>query len=376
MDSMENTDLYSEICTYDNLLKAFKNARKGKTTVDYVIEFEKNVDNNLFQLRNELLFHTYRPKPLKTFILHDPKTRKINKSAFRDRIIHHALCHVIQPIFERAFIFDSYANRKGKGTLKAVERFHFFHRKISKNNTCAAYVLKADIKHYFETVDHVIMLVLIQKKIKDQRVIWLIKTIFSNYSASEREKGMPLGNLTSQFFANVYLNELDQFVKHTLKVEYYVRYVDDFVLFHTSWKVLEEYKFKIDAFLREKLTLELHPDKSRIIPLERGTEFLGLKIFYHYKRIKTKNMRKFHRKFHSFYTQYERKEIQYDAIYDFVEGWLAYVKHADTYTLRKKIMASIEHKFAHEISTKEVNRYRKEHKKSINQITEIKKNKK
>ncbi len=374
---MENPDLYSEICDYDNLVRAFKNARDGKTTIDYVIEFEKDLEINLFQLRNELLFHIYRPKPLKTFILHDPKTRKISKSAFRDRIVHHALCNVIQPIFERSFIFDSYANRKGKGALKAVERFHFFHRKISRNNTLSAYVLKADIKHYFETVDHIVMLTLIQKKIKDHRVIWLIKRIFSNYSASEGEKGMPLGNLTSQFFANVYLNELDQFVKHTLKVEYYVRYVDDFVLFHTSRNVLNEYRLKIDAFLRGKLTLELHPDKSRIIPLERGTEFLGLKIFYHYKRIKTKNMRKFYRKLYYLCAQYERKEIQYDTIYDFMEGWLAYVKHADTYALRRKIMASIEQKFAHEISSKEVNRYRKEHKKSINQIiAEIKKKKK
>jgi len=368
-----NTDFYSEICTYDNLLKAFKNARDGKTTIDYVIEFEKDLEDNLFQLRNELLFHVYKPKPLKTFILHEPKTRKINKSAFRDRIIHHALCNIIQPIFERSFIFDSYANRKGKGALKAVERFHFFHRKVSKNNALSAYVLKADIKHYFETVDHAIMLTLIQKKIKDQRVIWLIKRIFSNYSASKIGKGMPLGNLTSQFFANVYLNELDQFVKHTLRVEYYVRYVDDFVLFHTSRKVLEEYRLKIDAFLRGKLKLELHPDKSRIIPLERGTEFLGLKIFYHYTRIKKKNMQKFYRKLHYLYAQYEKKEIQYDTIYDFIEGWIAYVKNADTYTLHQKIMASVEQKFAHEISTKEVNRGRKEQRHIRYVIAEIEK---
>lgn len=373
---MEDIDLYSEICRYDNLLTAFKNARKGKTTVDYVIEFEQNREENLFQLRNELLFHIYRPKPLKTFILRDPKTRKISKSAFRDRIVHHALCNVIQPIFEKSFIYDSYANRKRKGTLKAIERFHFFHRKISKNNMRAAYVLKADVRHYFETVDHAILLSRIRKKISDQRALWLIHRIFSNYSTSSG-KGMPLGNLTSQFFANVYLNELDQFVKHTLKVEYYIRYVDDFVLFHTSWKVLEKWKSKIDAFLKEKLSLKLHPDKSRIISLERGTEFLGFKLFFCHLRIKQRNMRKFYRKLAFLYAQHEKKEISYDVIYDFLEGWIAHVKHANTYTLRKKIMASVELKFSREISTKEVNRYLKEKKKISNKIiAEIERKKK
>ena len=162
-------------------------------------------------------------------------------------------------------------------------------------------------------------------------------------------------------------------MKHTLRVEYYVRYVDDFVLFHTSRKVLEEYRLKIDAFLRGKLKLELHPDKSRIIPLERGTEFLGLKIFYHYTRIKKKNMQKFYRKLHYLYAQYEKKEIQYDTIYDFIEGWIACVKNADTYTLHQKIMASVEQKFAHEISTKEVNRGRKEQRHIRYVIAEIEK---
>ncbi len=353
---MESTELYREICSYDNLLMAFKKARKGKTTKDYVITFEKYLEENLLQLRNELLFHTYRPKPLKTFILRDPKTRKINRSAFRDRIIHHALCNIIQPIFERSFIYDSYANRKGKGTLKAVERFHFFHRKISKHNVRTVYVLKADIKHYFETVNQSIMLSLIQKKIKDKRVLWLIKTILSNYSAATRGKGMPLGNLTSQFFANVYLNELDQLVKHILKAEYYLRYVDDFVLFHTSKEVLEEYKSKINDFLKEKLALEIHPQKTRIIPLKRGVEFLGLKLFFYYRRIKRKNIRRFYLKLQGFRTQYDQKKIQYDIIYDFLEGWLTYAKHADTYNLRKKIIIEFENYFHGEISTKEINR--------------------
>ncbi len=351
-------NLYDRVCSYDNLLKAFKKARKGKTTYNYVIEFEQNLEHNLQQLRYELLLHAYRPRLLKNFIIRDPKTRKISKSAFRDRIVHHALCNIIEPLFEKSFIYDSYANRKRKGTLKAVERFSYFHRKVSRNNTRVAYVLKADIRHYFETVDHAVMLSLIKRKIKGQKVLWLIKIIFSNYSAAREGKGMPLGNLTSQFFANVYLNGLDQFVKHILKELCYIRYVDDFVLFHSSKEVLKKDKLKIDTFLKEKLFLELHPDKSKIIPLERGTEFLGFKVFFHHRQIKKKNMRKFYRKFKDLCLQYDRKEVSYDVVYNFLEGWLAYARNANTYTLRKRIMAFVEKEFSHEISTKEVNRNR------------------
>lgn len=179
---MENSiDLYDKLCSYDNLELAFRKARKRKTLKSYVIEFEKNLKQNLLDLRNELIFHTYKPKPLKTFIVRDPKTRKISKSHFRDRVVHHALCNIIEPIFERTFIYDSYANRINKGAHKAIERFDYFKRKVSKNNTRTCYVLKADIKHYFETVNHEILLNIIRRKIKDERVIWLVKTILKNH---------------------------------------------------------------------------------------------------------------------------------------------------------------------------------------------------
>ena len=148
----KKSNLFSSLCSYENLESAFMKARTGKTLKLYVIKFENELKQNLLALRNELTFHTYRPKPLETFIIRDPKTRKISKSDFRDRIIHHALCNIIEPLFDKQFIYDSYANRLGKGTFKAIERFDFFKRKVSKNNTKEAYVLKADIKHYFETV--------------------------------------------------------------------------------------------------------------------------------------------------------------------------------------------------------------------------------
>jgi len=242
-------NFYPEIYSIKNLVLAWKKARKGKTQRDYVIEFEKNLGANLKNLHEELKNETYKPRSLKTFTLRDPKTRKISKSDFRDRVIHHALCNIIEPIFEKTFIYDSCANRKGKGNLFAIKRFYRFIKKVSRNgktngwfncNQIKGYCLKADIKHYFQEIDHEILIKIIRKKIKDEKVIWLIQRILeNNVSDNSRKIGMPLGNLTSQFFANVYLNELDKFVKHTLKEKYYIRYVDDFVLLNSSKEKLE-----------------------------------------------------------------------------------------------------------------------------------------
>lgn len=325
------TDLFDTLCSYENLSLAFKKARRGKTQKQYVIDFEKNIHENLLILRNELLMQVYYPQPLKTFIIRDPKTRKISKSAFRDRVIHHALCNIIEPIFEKSFIYDSYTNRLGKGTLKAVARFDQFKRKASKNNTRTCYVLKADIKSYFETVDHTILFRLIQKKINDERILWLVKVILDNHHAGEYGKGMPLGNLTSQFFANVYLNELDQFVKHTLKVKYYIRYVDDFIILDTSKEALIKYKEEIGSFLVAKLCLHLHPSKSKIIPLSQGASFLGFRIFFHHKLLRKKNLNRFERRLSEFKKLYHTNKIQRETIIQRFDGWLAYTHHADTY---------------------------------------------
>ena len=173
-------DLYKELCSYENLVLAFKKARKHKTLKPCVIEYEKNLKENLLQLRAELLLKSYRTMPLKIFILKDPKTRKISVSDFRDRIVHHALCNIIQPFFETAFIYDSYANRIGKGTFKAIERFDFFKNKISHNNSRACFVLKADIRHYFEEVSHDILIDMLRKKIKDPSILWLVRIILEN----------------------------------------------------------------------------------------------------------------------------------------------------------------------------------------------------
>ncbi len=179
--------MYSILCSYENLLEAYLKARQGKTQKHYVLAFEKDLDKNLKQLQTELITQTYEPKPLKTFIIRDPKTRKISKSRFRDRIIHHALVNIIGPLFQKSFIYDSHANQIGKGTLKALQRFDTFKRKVSKNNTNPCYVLKADIKHYFEEVDHRILLTILKRKIVDEKVLQLIEKIVTNFG-TQRER--------------------------------------------------------------------------------------------------------------------------------------------------------------------------------------------
>ena len=349
-------NLWGELCSYDNLYLAYKKVRKHKTTRDYVIEFEKDLEGNLLLLRTELLLHSYRPKPLVSFIIKDPKTRKISKSDFRDRIVHHALCNIIEPLFDKGFIYDSYANRKGKGTLAAVKRLDYFKREATRNNIRACYVLKGDIKTYFENVDHNILISIIKKKIKDRHLIWLIKIILFNYNLGNKHKGMPLGNLTSQFFANVYLNELDWFVKHKLKVRYYIRYVDDFVILSQSKYVLTELKEKIDLFLNDNLCLKFHPNKTRIIVLGKRFTFLGFRMFYYHKLLKASNIRMMKTRFKELRGKYLKKMVDYNLIYDFIEGWFAYARQADTYKLRNQIASNLETSFPGQISIKEINR--------------------
>ena len=177
-------NIYHKIYKWENLALAFFKARKGKTKTDYVIRFQENTIDNLEQIQFELMSQTYKPKPLKTFILRDPKTRKISKSDFRDRIVHHALCNIIEPIFQKTFIYDSCANQKGKGNLFAIKRLSLFQRKITKNLSSGGYCLKADIKHYFEEVNHEILIEIIKRKIADEKVLWLIQQILER----ERER--------------------------------------------------------------------------------------------------------------------------------------------------------------------------------------------
>lgn len=341
------SNLFNRLCSLENLQLAFRKAKKGKSDKWYVQEFESKLNNELTKLRIELETQTYKPKPLKRFIVRDPKTRVIHASAFRDRVVHHAICNLIEPIFDKIFIFDSYANRKRKGVHSGLKRFDKFKRQTTYNgkllniakdsNMTTGYALKADIKHYFNAIDLEVLMKIIGKKITDEKTLQLIKTILNNHNFKVQGKGMPLGNLTSQFFANVYLNELDYYIKHNLKVKYYIRYVDDFVILDDSKEKLHLYKWLIENFLKQRLKLELHPEKSKIIPLHNGVNLLGFKVFHHYKLPRKSNLRKFETKL-NLYTLASRER---EHIAKMFEGWFGYAVHGNTYKLRKKILKKV-----------------------------------
>ncbi|MDP2947535.1 MAG: reverse transcriptase/maturase family protein, partial [Nanoarchaeota archaeon] len=252
-----------------------------------------------------------------TFILRDPKTRKISKAVFRDRIVHHALVQIIEPFFDKCFIFDSCANRIKKGNLFALKRFDLFKRKVTNNLNSEGYCLKADIRHYFQEVNHDILIKIIKRKISDEKVMGLVRKILKINS-----NGMPLGNLTSQFFANVYLHELDFFVKHKLKVKYYIRYVDDFIILHKSKEKLDFYKKEINNFLMEEIKLELHSQKSKVVSISRGVDFVGFRIFWKHKLTRKRNSRKMFLKI----KKYKTGEIPKETILESFQGWNAYTK--------------------------------------------------
>jgi retron-type reverse transcriptase len=339
-------NLYDKICSTDNLRKAFNKAKKGKSQKPYVKAFEADLENNIVRLNKELETLTYEPMPLKTFVLRDPKTRVISVSDFRDRVVHHALCNIIEPLFDKAFIHDSYASRIGKGTHAAIRRFDKFKRSVSCNgrpvknakdgNMITGYIMKADIKHYFASVDHQIMIQIIGKKIGDKKTLWLIRKILSNHDPKTPGKGMPIGNLTSQLFANIYLNELDKFVKHELRARYYIRYMDDFVFLDDSEEKLIEWKRRIGEFL-ETIRLELHAEKSSVFPLRKGVCFLGYRIFYHHKLLKKSNLRTLESSIRRSMSLYVANQKGREKMTQSLEGWMEYAGHANTYKLRTKI---------------------------------------
>ncbi len=341
-------NLFDKLCSYENLLEAFNKAKKGKTTLLYVIEFNKNLKENLLQLQKELREQTYKPEKLTSFIIKDPKLRTISKSIFRDRIVHHAIVQILEPIFDPTFIYDSYANRIGKGTSKALERCQLFLRQVSRNgsnklgksqnNHIKGYVFKADIRKYFGNINQEVLLNIIKEKVKDEKVISLVKIVLDNFDAEIKGIGMPLGNLTSQFFANVYLNELDQFIKHNLKAKYYIRYVDDFIIIHRSREVLEFYKKQINEFIIKNLKIELHPDKSKIIHLSQGIPFVGFRVFYYHKVLRKGAQRRIKIRLKEWKEIKEKEMIDRSKALESLLGWSACAVNGDTYYLRKKLM--------------------------------------
>lgn len=281
------THPYEDIISVENLLAAWRELLRGKRTKRDVQEFQYRLMDNVLALHRDLQDKTYRHGAYEAFKINDPKPRDIHKASVRDRLLHHALYRRLYPFFDRAFIADSYSCRIGKGTHRAMNRFRSFAYRVSENHTKTVWALKCDIRKFFASIDHRVLRGILSKCIPDDDALWLIGQIIGSFDSGIGGKGLPLGNLTSQLFANVYMNEFDQFVKHRLKARYYIRYADDFVIVSHDRLLLEQLIPHIDRVLSEKLRLQLHPDKVSIQTLASGVDFLGWVHFLDHRVLRT-----------------------------------------------------------------------------------------
>ena len=341
--------LYSQICAFENLWKAACQAQRGKRFQHNVARFNFHRERELFRLQEELLAQTYHPGTYREFTIYEPKKRMISAAPYRDRVVHHALCNIIEPIFNRTFIFDSYACRLGKGTHRAVNRFTQFCRQNR-------YVLKADIQKYFPSIDHEILKALVRRKIRDDQTLWLIDLIIDSsnpqepviayfpgddlFTPDDRRHGIPIGNLTSQFLANVYLNPFDHFIKEQLRCRYYIRYCDDFVVLNDDKAWLHKVKAQMEEYLMS-LRLKLHRRKSQVFPVKDGTDFLGYRIFPTHRRVRRESITRFRRRMRRLQEEYAKGEITLSHIKQSIQSWLGHVSHADSYGLRKQLLREI-----------------------------------
>ncbi|MEM9275594.1 MAG: RNA-directed DNA polymerase [Cyanobacteria bacterium P01_F01_bin.143] len=340
-------NLWHQIIDWSNLLLAACQAQKGKRFRDNVLAFNYNLEQELFKLSSELESQTYRPGSYKSFRIYDPKPRLISAAPYRDRVVHHALCNVIVPLVEKSFIHDSYANRIGYGTHRALTRFIEFARS-------SRYVLQCDIRKYFPSIDHEILKQIIRRKIKCQETLWLIDTIIDGSNPQEpvieyfpgdelltpilRRHGLPIGNLTSQFFANWYLNDFDHFVKEKLRAKKYLRYVDDFMLLGDDWEFLAEARREIEEYL-VTLRLIIHPIKSQLFETRHGVNFVGFRVLPDRVRVRNDNLRRARKRLKQLQAQYSCGEVSVQKIVERLQSWEAHLKHGDTYPLRKDIFS-------------------------------------
>ncbi len=291
MGKIQFTHGYHYIISLENLLEAWQEFLCGKRQRQDVQEFEHNLMTNVIALHNELINFTYRHSGYKAFKISDPKPRDIHKASVRDRLLHHAIYRQLYPFFNRTFIADSYSCRNNKGTHKAINRFRSMSYQVSKNNTKTCWVLKCDIRKFFASIDHDILKSILAEYIPDRNILWLLNRVIDSFEVAPN-KGLPLGNLTSQLFVNVYMNEFDQFVKHELKQRYYIRYADDFAFLSDDKQELANIIKSVHEFLGKKLELQIHPNKISLSTLASGVDYLGYVHFPKYRILRTKTKKR------------------------------------------------------------------------------------
>lgn len=331
-------DLFNNIISAENLFLAWDKFKSGKRSKKDVRLFEWNLEENIFRLHRDLKNKTYKHGAYHAFKISDPKPRNIHKAQVRDRILHHAVFQVLNPLFEPCFISASFSCREDYGTHKGVQYLQDVLRKASKNGSIPCFALKCDIKKFFDSIDHDILISILRKKIKDEDTIWLLKQIissFSTYSLLGAEKGVPIGNLTSQLFANIYMNEFDQFVKNKLRVKYFLRYTDDFLVLSEDRTYLENLLPEIVFFLGDNLSVKIHEEKTFIQKISRGVDFLGYIAFNKYKLVRIKTKRRIIKKFKRKLIECSQGYISKNSLSQSLQSYLGFFSHAESYAIEE-----------------------------------------
>ena len=317
---------YKDIISIKNICDAWTEFIRGKKSKKDVAEFSLDLSQNIFKLHEELRTKTYRHGTYEAFSISDPKPRSIHKATVRDRLLHHAIYRVLYPYFDKKFIYDSYSCRQFKGTHRALNRFNSFVRQVSKSNSHTCWILKCDVRKFFASIDHEKLIQIFKRHIQEADTVRLIEKVVESFESTGPGKGLPLGNLTSQLLVNVYMNEFDQYVKHTLRIKHYIRYADDFVIMHHDKRVLGDTLPKIRDFLGEKLSLSLHPDKVFIKTAASGVDFLGWVHFPYYRGIRTTTKKRMFKKI---------KDSQGKP--EVVQSYLGLLSHGNGKKLQQKI---------------------------------------
>lgn len=333
---------YQDIISLEHILQAWEEFKRGKTRRADVQLFERHLEDNLFMLHQDLKEKTYKSGAYQSFYVRDPKIRHIHKAVVRDRVVHHLVSKLLEKVFEPTFYTHSYSCRKEKGTHKAIQTLIKMARKASKNNTSSLFALKCDVKKFFASVDHEILLELVCKKVKDPNLCWLLGGIIASFQSEFTinplsPKGMPIGNLTSQLFANIYMDPLDQFIKHELKVKYYLRYADDFVILSDSKDQLEKLRPLIEEFLRSNLKFSLHPDKVIIRDYYLGIDFLGYIVFPHFVLPRTKTKRRIFKKVHQKVQLVKSQKLTPEQLNQTIQSYLGYLSHCNAFKLSQDL---------------------------------------
>jgi retron-type reverse transcriptase len=326
-------DLFQKIYDFGNLERAYQTARRGKRYRAEVLTYTQNVEENLIDLQNSLIWRTYTPGNHRRFTVTYPKLREIAALPFRDRVAQHAVVDVVEPLLDKKFYYHSYACRTGKGSHKASAVLSSWIRALSYEAE-PLYALKADVHQYFRSIDHYRLKALIRRMIKDAGVLWFFDLIID--SGGEHGRGVPVGNLTSQLFANIYLDALDKFVKEELRVKYYIRYMDDFVILSHDKAELHDLRGAIEELLHDALSLTLNP-KTGVLCASNGIDFCGYRHFKNHKRVRRRAVQVVGKNIKA----YRKGRITHEKLIAAFVSWCAHVAHADSYRLRERMTEEI-----------------------------------